>query len=283
VSARRALALLVPAAILGCDVSGPAPDATLSLLLIADDAILASVDAGRVRLEGPTPRTVTIAPGEERTIDGLLPGTYTVALEGLAANRLAVFGEANVQVVAGESRRVNISLASFVPASISVPGEAREDEPFDVVISPVPGAVEYCFEHAMDPGFAGAATACRPDPAIPFVGAEGTHYFRAFAVNRFATAGVHSPPAETSVVGEEPVLMAIAEARGLPDGRRVAVEAVVTVGSRMHRPQGDQIYVQDHSGGLQVFGPGLVPLSLVVGDAVRIAGRLGSFQGERQI
>jgi DNA/RNA endonuclease YhcR with UshA esterase domain len=74
--------------------------------------------------------------------------------------------------------------------------------------------------------------------------------------------------------------ISIAEARELPNGTAVAVEGVVTVPQGSHR--NDNIYLQDATSGIQVFG---IPtgMGLQIGDSVRISGSMGAFNDERQI
>jgi hypothetical protein len=77
------------------------------------------------------------------------------------------------------------------------------------------------------------------------------------------------------------LVIPIAEAKAQP-GAIVAVEGVVTVGQGTFRTQGDNAYIQDPTGGVQLFD--LDPaLGLVVGDSIGIAGRMGAFSGEQEI
>lgn len=76
-------------------------------------------------------------------------------------------------------------------------------------------------------------------------------------------------------------IISIAQAKALP-GQVVTVEAVVSVAQGTYRTQGDNMYIQDFSSGIQVFGvdPGL---ALALGDSVRVTGVMGSFGNEQQI
>ena len=72
----------------------------------------------------------------------------------------------------------------------------------------------------------------------------------------------------------------IAQARQQPANSQVAVEGVVTAAPG---PLGaTTIYVQDASGGIMVFNTP-TNLGLVVGDSVRIVGRVSAFGGEPQL
>jgi hypothetical protein len=81
---------------------------------------------------------------------------------------------------------------------------------------------------------------------------------------------------------EPPRLLAVRDARALADGERVAVDGVVTAGHRQFRNQGDNIYLQDATGGIQVFGGALDPLRLAIGDSIRVEGILDTWH-ERQV
>jgi DNA/RNA endonuclease YhcR with UshA esterase domain len=77
----------------------------------------------------------------------------------------------------------------------------------------------------------------------------------------------------------DPSVVTIAEARALDDGVLIEVTGVITVATGMHRTQGDNAYIQDATGGLQIFGLGS---ALEIGDSVRIVGNMDTFH-ERQI
>lgn len=72
----------------------------------------------------------------------------------------------------------------------------------------------------------------------------------------------------------------VADARAQAQGSPVTVIGVVTVGQGTFRT--DNIYLQDPTGGIQVFG---VPTGagIAVGDSVQVSGTLGQFEGELQV
>jgi DNA/RNA endonuclease YhcR with UshA esterase domain len=78
----------------------------------------------------------------------------------------------------------------------------------------------------------------------------------------------------------EGCVITIATAKTLQIGDFVMVEGVTTVGQGRHR--NDNIYLQDLTTGIQVFG---IPstLGLIEGDSVRVTGELGQFNDELQI
>jgi hypothetical protein len=203
----RALALIPAVALWACDSAtvGPGPATTLSLHVSAAPALIAGVDAGTVRLEGPTSRTLSIRPGETLTIEGLLPGAYTVSLEATAAGLLAAFAETNVTVVAGENRPASLQLASFVPAFIDVPAEVMVGVPVTVQYGRVDRAESYRVEWADNPAFSNASsTDVNGTEATIEMVAEGAHHFRVRARNRFGSDGVPTAPAQSQVVTFDP-------------------------------------------------------------------------------
>jgi hypothetical protein len=74
-------------------------------------------------------------------------------------------------------------------------------------------------------------------------------------------------------------LITIAEARAQPLGSPVVIRGVVTVPQGAHRT--DNVYVQDRTSGIQIFGiPGL---GLVIGDSIEVTGVTGQFGLELQV
>jgi hypothetical protein len=74
-------------------------------------------------------------------------------------------------------------------------------------------------------------------------------------------------------------LITIADARTRAAGTPIVVRGVVTVPQGAHR--GDNIYMQDRTSGIQVFG--LTALGLAVGDSIEVSGVMGAFNLEQQI
>lgn len=84
---------------------GQAAEATLAL------------DSGRVIVTGPTSKTVSATPGQTVVIDALLPGSYTVRLEGWEGDEITHTGTTTgIQVTAGENSPADVL---FGPASLS--------------------------------------------------------------------------------------------------------------------------------------------------------------------
>lgn len=184
--------------VLSCSSDGTSPDdsrAGLALAIALAADVQMAPDAGIVHVEGATNRTVAIQPGQTVTIEGLVPGNYTVALEGLRAGQLESFGETTVTVVAGQNRQANITLRSFVPAAITAPPQIEAGQPFTVQWTPVQGATGYIIEYADNPSFNGAqAVNATGTTASVTINAPGAYVFRARARNRFNTLSHASEP-----------------------------------------------------------------------------------------
>lgn len=83
-----------------------------------------------------------------------------------------------------------------------------------------------------------------------------------------------------AVPGQVGCVITIRAAKRERPGSSVMVEGVVTVGQGRHRT--DNIYLQDATTGIQVFGvPGA--LALVEGDSIQVMGDIGVFNDELQI
>ena len=116
-----ALALLAGA----CSDGGVAPGARTTLALTVDAAQVAAT-TGRLQIEGPENRTLSLAPGQSQEID-LPPGSYTVALEGLVTGTVVGYWERRATVTEGRQTELTVSLSPFLTATPpSAAQEARE-------------------------------------------------------------------------------------------------------------------------------------------------------------
>lgn len=200
----RWIALLL---IAGCDsaVVGTG-DASVSLRITSvGGASPVAVDQLVARLVGPTPRTVTGPPGTTQTIDGLSPGTYTVALEGLTAGEVERYGEtSNVQVRAG-SNTVSITYGSFVPQLEDVPGSLIIGQNVVIQFGRLDGATGYRIEWSTSPGFTNIdfIETSSTSVTVP-IASPGTYYFRVKAKNRFDSLSRPSSTQGPVVVAGEP-------------------------------------------------------------------------------
>src|SRR5438445_197065 len=115
----------------------PSGGGALSLIMPASRG--ATLDSGHVIVSGPTTKTVTAAPGASVTIDGLAPGTYTVALEGFIGGGVGYYTQVTgVSVVAGQNTSATATaLAVFQPSIRSMPAYTVTAQ-FALVYSKVP-------------------------------------------------------------------------------------------------------------------------------------------------
>ena len=144
-------------ALLACDGVPVAPGNTGRLVVATVSQASVALDAGKVIVVGPssspTTKTVNATPGQTVTIDGLQPGSYTVALQGFVGGAVAMFGQTSgVQVVGGQDRRATVSFNSFVPAADPLPSSAT-GKTFTVSYAGVAGAARYQVEAATDQAF----------------------------------------------------------------------------------------------------------------------------------
>jgi hypothetical protein len=182
----RAVAVLVAAvsaylAIACQDSAAPGVTGILLQVTVTDGASV-PLDSGLAVVAGPTSKTVRLAPGASVAIDGLAPGTYTVALEGFAANVIALAGQTpGVQVVSGHITIANLTLSTFQPTVYAVPSPGG----LEVSVDSLAGAARYVVEWASDSTFSNpddTTTAARR-VEIPLA-SMGRFYVRAKAVGR---------------------------------------------------------------------------------------------------
>jgi hypothetical protein len=83
-----------------------------------------------------------------------------------------------------------------------------------------------------------------------------------------------------AVPGKLGCVIPIAEAEALEQGAAITVAGVVTVGQGRFR--GDNVVIQDFTGGFTVFGVG-ASFALAEGDSIEVTGTLGQFGGEPQL
>ncbi len=187
-----------------CERQSPsAPDqATMSLRFLRD-ATAGAADDGMVHILGPTQMTVAISPGTTKTITGLQPGTYTVALEALSSAErpiapepccVASYGEtAGITVNAGHDTPVTLTLGSFAPTLASLPSTVVVGQSLVVSYSLVAYATSYWVERSSNPDFSFAiADKVTGSPFLFLVDQSGPIFVRVRAVDRFGTVGLAS-------------------------------------------------------------------------------------------
>lgn len=206
-TSRRCLTPIVLLALWGCESRGlePATDAALALQIGTAANFVSAADAGTVHIEGPTSRSLSIQPGETRTVEGLEPGQYNVALEALLAGRLESFGETSVTVTSGRVSQANITLRSFTPLFLDLEDEASRGAPFDVQFGAVSGAEGYLVEWDDDASFVSpeSADASGPSTSITF-SEQGIHYVRVIARGPYGKDGIPTEAETVDVVNRAP-------------------------------------------------------------------------------
>jgi len=131
--------------------------------------------------------TLNAAPGTTRTITGLVPGTYTVVLEGLVAGQVESYGEtAGVVVSAGTNTPVSVTLGSFVPV-ISAPSVHSFQSPVPIRFDAVQGAIAYQVDVGTDTAFTSNVTTSTVGSNTLDIPVSGRTSFtvRVRSVNRF--------------------------------------------------------------------------------------------------
>jgi DNA/RNA endonuclease YhcR with UshA esterase domain len=231
---------------------------------------------------------------------GLAPGTYALSLAGnvppgavLASATQPLFTATSLGGAATAEFRY-----AYFPGSVS--GMLYRDEngngTFEAATDyPAPGIGVQLFAGTTASGTPVATTTTSAAGAFSFAGVRPGTYTVRFDVPAGVNVvgGVDQQvivPANTQATLQARftgnLVVPVAQAKARPVGSSVTVEGVVTTTlgeftSTGATPIGN-LYVQDASGGIQVFG---IPVSqgLVPGDSVRITGTLGTFSGEVQI
>ncbi len=167
----------------------------LSLTILPGPGGVTALDSGRVVVQGPTNKTVKVTPGTTVTIDQLLPGTYTVTLQGFQGGGVAYFGQTSgVTVVVGQNTSATVTFASFRPTIMSLPAYTTDGQ-FVLVYSKVAAAASYVVQRSADAAFTSptettvAATDTSVALSIPLT---GPFYMRVLAVDPLSARGVPS-------------------------------------------------------------------------------------------
>jgi hypothetical protein len=199
----------------GCDkgITNTDGRALLRLNIVKEqNATHSKVDQGRVVLEGPTPKDLRITPGIPHTIDGLVPGTYTIMIEGLINTEVETFGErTGVVVKAGPPVPVFVTLNSFVPVFTALPSTIQALDDVTIQFQPVTGATGYLLEWSDNAAFlapktfdVGTATS-----ATFWLGPPATYWVRVRARNRLASLGRNGPVGQVRVEAAAPASVQI--------------------------------------------------------------------------
>lgn len=202
------VSLLGATAFLACNDALSSGDGGLAITAqFSESAANASFDAARVRIIGPTNRTVNTTPGAEEVIEGLAPGQYRVVLEGLEGSEVELFGQQNnVAVTAGNTTDVTVTFSSFVPQVNAVPTTSPTLR-FEVTYGAVPGALGYVIEWDTDGSFANPNRIPVTSTTAEVPGVIGDVYVRVRAATEFATFGAAS---DVHLVDVDPVVASVA-------------------------------------------------------------------------
>ena len=308
----RSVALAFAAVLAACaDSTGPdgtPTDLTVRAYVDADGS--GSFSAGDAPIAGAT---VTATPSEggeavTATTDGqgaavfagLRPGTYTLSFAG-AAPAGAVLATASAPVVTAPATGGEMTAEfrfAFLPGSLS--GVLFRDENGNGVFDPgtdlpAPGVEVELYAGTTASGTPVATTTTSSAGAFAFGTVRpGTYTLRFVAPPGVTIVG--GAEQQVTVGADTPVTLGvrftgnlvipITQAKARPVGSSVTVEGVVTTTlgefTSTGSPPVGNFYVQDATGGIQVFG---TPVSegLVPGDSVRVTGTIGTFSGETQI
>lgn len=85
------------------------------------------------------------------------------------------------------------------------------------------------------------------------------------------------------VVARGGCVVAIEDAEAAGAGPFVTVQGIVTAAPGSYRTQGDNAYIEDQSGGIQLFGTALIGLGIAVGDRLEVSGTMTLFNDELEV
>ncbi|HYU08410.1 MAG TPA: DUF1565 domain-containing protein, partial [Gemmatimonadales bacterium] len=172
-------------ALLACkDTTTSGPTGILLQVLVAEGVDVA-LDSGRVVIDGPTHRTARIMPGASVALEGLRPGSYTVSLEGFAANVVELAAASDVQVLAGYITLATLTLAPFEPTVYAVPSPGG----ISVSVDSLAGAARYTVEWDDNNAFSTPEDTTVAAGTLEIVAAAGIYYVRVKAVGASGAAG----------------------------------------------------------------------------------------------
>lgn len=86
-----------------------------------------------------------------------------------------------------------------------------------------------------------------------------------------------------ALTGRQGCVIPIEEAEALGANAFVTVQGIVTTAPGQLRSQGDNAYIEDGSGGVQLFGGALAGRGIAVGDRIEVSGTMTLFNGESEV
>ncbi len=305
----RSVGLALAAALFaaGCDEStGPAGAPTdLTVQVYVDANGNGAFNPGDVPVAGATV-TATGEDGAEATAQtdaqgaavftGLRPGSYALSLAATTPPG-AVLATATQPLVtatsAGGAAAAEFRYA-YLPGSVNgrLFRDDNANEEFDAGVDlPAPGVTVQIFTGPAAEGEPVASTSTDAAGSFAFGTLRpGTYTVRVVApqgvaivdgADKVVTVPAQEPPVNLPIRFTGNLRIPIAQARTRAVNSSVTVEGTVTAG----RAQlgGRNFYVQDATGGIQVFLPSNSPAQPAPGDSVRVSGGIGIFRGAVQI
>jgi cytochrome c-type biogenesis protein CcmE len=295
----------------GCDdaVAPAGNPSTLSVHAYVDADGSGGISQGDVPLPGVTVRltpaggsdgnalavlTATTDANGVARFDNVLPGSWQVTASGPVPEG-AVLATASTPVISAPYRGGELAAEFryvFNPGGISgrIFRDNNANNQFDPgVDTPAPGIPVSLYSGAAATGEPVATTTTDAQGVFSFGVLRPGQY--TWQVSPLPTMTITGGTTQTVTVQAQQtaqvavrftgnLIVPIAQARGLGPGAGAAVEGVVTVGTGVFA--GNQVQVQDASGGILVFG---VPsgTTFARGDSVRVSGQLGAFRTEVQL
>jgi uncharacterized protein YdeI (BOF family) len=260
----------------------------------AGDAPVAGATVTASSQDGTSAQATTDAQGAA-TLAGLEPGTYTLSLGGNAPAG-AVLSTASEPLFTASSQGGPGTAEfrfSYFPGSLN--GVLYRDENgnnvFDAATDlPAPSIPVELYAGATVAGEPLATTTTSAAGAFAFAGLRPGRYTIRFVSPDGITVVGGASQAVTVTASAPTVLpvrftgnlrIPIAQARTRAINSPVTVEGVVTAGRGQLGAR--NFYVQDNTGGIQVFLPSTSTLAVAPGDSVRVSGGIGVFSGAVQI
>lgn len=305
----RSVGLALAAALFaaGCDeATGPdgAPtDLTVRVYVDADgsgtfntgDTPVAGATVTATAQDGATGATAQTDAQGAATFQDLRPGSYALSLGGNAPAGAVLTSASEPLFIATAQGGAATAEFRFAYFPNTVNGVLYRDEngngAFDAGTDlPAPGVTVQLFAGAATgtPAFTAATDAAG---AFSFAGVRpGTYTLRIVAppgvtivdgADRTLTVPAQNPPVNVAIRFTGNLRIPISQARVRPVNSVVTVEGVVTAGRGQLGPR--NFYLQDASGGLQVFLPSTSTVVANLGDSVRVTGGMSVFNGEQQI
>ncbi|MEJ2540948.1 MAG: hypothetical protein P8188_13415 [Gemmatimonadota bacterium] len=209
----------------GCsDAPVTRPQTQIVLQVVGSQEVLTPIEQATVRLEGPggANRTLVAGPGETLRIEGLTPGLWRVAVEGLTGTgAVSWFDEIEVTLESGAVTERTLTARPFQPA------DPRVEWQGDTVLltwTAVAGATEYRGEALLPPAQTVVAEATTSGTSLELGPLDpGAYLFRVRAVNRFGNDGEPAllepgePPTGAGTVRVRVITAGLQEDVPLPD------------------------------------------------------------------